>query len=198
MRLNLILILFLMVSNIIAQQSAQYIGHRGCRGVYPENTIEGLKKAIQYGADGIEWDVVINKDDEIIISHEPYIDTTYCQLKDGVDDPKKNNIYKMSTGEIKAFDCGSKFNMRFPNQQKITETKPTLKEAEKALLNYEGIILFEIKSKPSLVNEFYPEPKKYARIIYNHVKTSPLKANYIYMSFDPELLNQLHLSLIHI
>ena len=83
-----------MVSNIIAQQSAQYIGHRGCRGVYPENTIEGLKKAIQYGADGIEWDVVINKDDEIIISHEPYIDTTYCQLKDGVDDPKKNNIYK--------------------------------------------------------------------------------------------------------
>ena len=83
------LILFLMVSNIIAQQSAQYIGHRGCRGVYPENTIEGLKKAIQYGADGIEWDVVINKDDEIIISHEPYIDTTYCQLKDGVDDPKK-------------------------------------------------------------------------------------------------------------
>ena len=97
-----------MVSNIIAQQSAQYIGHRGCRGVYPENTIEGLKKAIQYGADGIEWDVVINKDDEIIISHEPYIDTTYCQLKDGVDDPKKNNIYKMSTGEIKAFDCGSK------------------------------------------------------------------------------------------
>ena len=50
-----------MVSNIIAQQSAKYIGHRGCRGVYPENTIEGLKKAIQYGADGIEWDVVIIK-----------------------------------------------------------------------------------------------------------------------------------------
>ena len=134
MRLNLILILFLMVSNIIAQQSAQYIGHRGCRGVYPENTIEGLKKAIQYGADGIEWDVVINKDDEIIISHEPYIDTTYCQLKNGVDDPKKSNIYKMSTDEIKAFDCGSKFYTRFPNQQKIIETKPTLKEAEKALI----------------------------------------------------------------
>ena len=182
-----------MISNIIAQQSAQYIGHRGCRGVYPENTIEGLKKAIQYGADGIEWDVVINKDDEIIISHEPYIDTTYCQLKDGFDDPKKSNIYKMSTDEIKAFDCGSKFYTRFPNQQKITETKPTLKEAEKALINYEGIILFEIKSEPSLVNEFYPQPEKYARIIYNHVKTSPLKSNYIYMSFDPDLLNQLHL-----
>ena len=71
--------IFLMTMETISQQQTKFIGHRGCRGTYPENTIEGFKKAIAYGADGIEWDIIVNKNNEIIISHEPYIDTTYCQ-----------------------------------------------------------------------------------------------------------------------
>ena len=45
----------------ISQQQTKFIGHRGCRGTYPENTIKGFKKAIAYGADGIEWDIIVNK-----------------------------------------------------------------------------------------------------------------------------------------
>ena len=176
----------------ISQQQTKFIGHRGCRGTYPENTIEGFKKAIAYGADGIEWDIIVNKNNEIIISHEPYVDTTYCQSVNEEISFTKQNLYEMSTDEIKLIDCGSKFYEKFPNQEKVIESKPLLKDVERELLGYEGIILFEIKSEPSLVNEYYPNPKEYADIIYNHVKDSPLKSNYIYMSFDPEILNELY------
>ena len=176
----------------ISQQQTKFIGHRGCRGTYPENTIEGFKKAIAYGADGIEWDIIVNKNNEITISHEPYIDTTYCQPVNKGIGFTKQNLYEMSTDEIKLIDCGSKYYEKFPNQEKVIESKPLLKDVERELLGYEGIVLFEIKSEPSLVTEYYPNPKEYADIIYNHVKDSPLKSNYIYMSFDPEILNELY------
>ena len=176
----------------ISQQQTKFIGHRGCRGTYPENTIEGFKKAIAYGADGIEWDIIVNKNNEIIISHEPYVDTTYCQPVNKGIGLTKQNLYEMSTDEIRLIDCGSKYYEKFPNQEKVIESKPLLKDVERELLGYEGIVLFEIKSEPSLVTEYYPNPKEYADIIYNHVKDSPLKSNYIYMSFDPEILNELH------
>lgn len=73
-------------------------GHRGCRGVYPENTIEGFKKAISFGVDGIELDVVVNKNQELVISHESYIDTNYC-LTNKLDN-ESLNIYKMNIAEI--------------------------------------------------------------------------------------------------
>ena len=54
MRIIFPLVLFLITMETISQQQTKFIGHRGCRGTYPENTIEGFKKAIAYGADGIE------------------------------------------------------------------------------------------------------------------------------------------------
>jgi len=192
MRIIFPLVLFLITMETISQQQTKFIGHRGCRGTYPENTIEGFKKAIAYGADGIEWDIIVNKNNEIIISHEPYVDTTYCQPVNKGIGFTKQNLYEMSTDEIKLIDCGSKFYEKFPNQEKVIESKPLLKDVERELLGYEGIVLFEIKSEPSLVTEYYPNPKEYADIIYNHVKDSPLKSNYIYMSFDPEILNELY------
>ena len=111
----------------ISQQQTKFIGHRGCRGTYPENTIEGFKKAIAYGADGIEWDIIVNKNNEIIISHEPYIDTTYCQPVNKGIGLTKQNLYEMSTDEIRLIDCGSKYYEKFPNQEKVIESKPLLK-----------------------------------------------------------------------
>ena len=45
-----------------SQNTVRVIGHRGCRGIMPENSVVGFKKAIEDGADGIEWDVVVNRD----------------------------------------------------------------------------------------------------------------------------------------
>ena len=60
-----ILFSILTSSPIMGQSEYKIFGHRGCRGVYPENTIEGFKKAIEFGVDGIELDVVVNKNQEL-------------------------------------------------------------------------------------------------------------------------------------
>lgn len=50
--------------------------HRGASGYAPENTMESFKKAIMLGADGIELDVQLTKDDQIVVIHDEMIDRT--------------------------------------------------------------------------------------------------------------------------
>ena len=51
----------------------QVHGHRGARAVLPENTIAGFEYAIGVGVDAIEMDVVVSRDDVVIVSHDPYL-----------------------------------------------------------------------------------------------------------------------------
>ena len=176
-------------STLMGQSEYKIFGHRGCRGIYPENTIEGFKKAIAFGVDGIELDVVVNKNQELVISHESYIDTNYC-LTNKID-TESLNIYKMNISEIQDIDCGSKFVKEFPNQLKVKEIKPTYKEFKKELIDYQGDILFEIKCDNDLVNEYFPNYEKYAKIIFEETRYSRHFDKIHFMSFDYRILNEL-------
>jgi len=186
---SLILLSLLLSSLIMGQGEYKIFGHRGCRGIYPENTIEGFKKAISFGVDGIELDVVVNKNQELVISHESYIDTNYC-LTNKLDN-ESLNIYKMNITEIQKIDCGSKFVKEFPNQLKVKERKPTFKEFKKALNEYNGDILFEIKCEYNLVNEYFPEYENYAKIIFKETRYSKHLDKIYFMSFNYKILNEL-------
>ncbi len=189
-KLYLLILLSLLLSSVIMGQGEYKIfGHRGCRGIYPENTIEGFKKAISYGVDGVELDVVVNKNQELVISHESYIDTNYC-LTNKLDN-ESLNIYKMNIAEIQKIDCGSKFVKEFPNQLKVKERKPTFKEFKKELIEYNGDILFEIKCEYNLVNEYFPEYENYAKIIFKETRYSKHLNKIYFMSFDYRILNEL-------
>jgi glycerophosphoryl diester phosphodiesterase len=59
------------------------IGHRGCRGLFPENSIKAFKEAISLGVNAIELDVVVSEDREIVVSHEPFMSQTYCLKPNG-------------------------------------------------------------------------------------------------------------------
>ena len=190
---------FIFQSNMTSQNKVQIFGHRGCRGLLPENTIIGFNKAIELGVDGIEWDVIVNKDNQLIISHEPYADDTYCIDSIGNKITKKTekkfNFHHMSTAEIQSFDCGSIGNVKFPEQEKIKSIKPTVQEAFLNVNLGSKTILFEIKSESKDYGTFQPFPEEYASIIANEIKDFPLKKQIIFMSFDAELLNKLHLIL---
>ena len=169
-------------------------GHRGCRGLLPENSIISFKKAIELGVDGIEWDVVVNKDQELIVSHEPYIDLSYCKIIEEHSDkkfPKDLNIYEMTHEEIKMFDCGNVKNNEFPDQKLIYHTKPSVQDCLKEVKKENPIILFEIKSSEKNYGSYQPHPKDYAKIIFNEVKNYEHIKNIIFMSFDPNILNEL-------
>ncbi len=52
------------------------IGHRGAKGYAPENTLASFQKAIDLNVDGIELDVHLSTDDEIIVIHDPTLNRT--------------------------------------------------------------------------------------------------------------------------
>ena len=53
-------------------------GHRGARGYLPENTLPSFINAIQQGVDAIELDIIVSKDLQLIVSHEPWINEKTC------------------------------------------------------------------------------------------------------------------------
>ncbi len=53
------------------------LGHKGYSAKYPENTLLSFKKAIEYGADGVELDVWLTKDGKVVVHHDPNIVETY-------------------------------------------------------------------------------------------------------------------------
>ena len=58
-------------------------GHRGCRGIMPENTIPGFLKALDLGVHTLELDVVITSDRKVLCSHEPWFSHTIALDPDG-------------------------------------------------------------------------------------------------------------------
>lgn len=177
-------------------ESVKFFGHRGCRGLYPENSLEAFEHAINLNVDGIEWDVVVSKDKDLIISHEPYLDGGYCLNKEGStisgSEGKKINFYQLSTKEIQEFDCGSKTYSKFPEQKKIRTYKPTVQEAFQKLDLKDKTILFEVKSETKDYGIYQPEPGEFADIIAREIANYEYKENIIFMCFDPKLLEELH------
>ena len=136
-RSTLFLLLFTM--NALAQKY-DIQGHRGCRGLMPENTIPAFLKALELGVTTLEMDVCISQDGQVVVSHEPYMNAEFSTNAAGKAvekvDEKKLNLYQMPYTEIKSFDTGLRFNSKFPEQQKIATYKPLLSEVLVAAENY--------------------------------------------------------------
>ena len=61
----------LLSSGIMAQSGFDIEGHRGCRGLYPENTIPAFINAVKLGVNTLEMDIIVSKDGQLVISHDP-------------------------------------------------------------------------------------------------------------------------------
>ncbi|MEL6923206.1 MAG: glycerophosphodiester phosphodiesterase family protein [Bacteroidota bacterium] len=108
-------------------------GHRGARGLVPENTIPAFLKALEYAkVRTLELDLAISKDEQVIISHEPWMSHHICSHPDGrpveESEEEKLLLFQMSYEEIKQYDCGSRGNARFPDQKPMAVHKPSLRD----------------------------------------------------------------------
>jgi glycerophosphoryl diester phosphodiesterase len=178
-------------------------GHRGCRGLYPENTIEGFLEAIRFGVNALELDVVVSLDGKLVVSHEPYMNPEICLKPDGSEikpeEDRKYNLYKMAYNEIKKFDCGLKIHPRFPKQKKEKNFKPLLSEviyAIEAFLkeNHLAPILYyiEIKSEETEYGVSQPTPKEFAELVADFIYHNKISEKVLLRSFDPAPLQYLH------
>src|SRR6187431_1726823 len=107
-------------------------GHRGCRGLMPENTVPAMLKAIDLGVTTLEMDVVITKDNKVVVSHEPWFETEITTKPDGSFvnpvEAMQLNISQMSYEEVLKYDVRMKPHPRIPKQQKIKAVKPLLSD----------------------------------------------------------------------
>ncbi len=169
-------------------------GHRGFKGLYPENTLLGFQKAAELGVDVLEMDVCVSKDKIVVVSHEPYLNPAICVDLDGNDltliEPDKINLYKMDYEEIQAYDCGSKVIPGFPDQLKIKAVKPRLDEVlESVSLEYPNLKFnIEIKAHPDLDYEFTPPPDEYARLVIDVLRRTNVLERSNLQSFDLRIL----------
>jgi len=58
-------------------------GHRGARGLFPENTLVGFRKAIEMGVTTLELDLGLTKDFVPVVIHDPYINQNLCLNANG-------------------------------------------------------------------------------------------------------------------
>ena len=186
---------FFQLTSMSAQSTKTPIyGHRGCRGNFPENTIIAFQEALKMGADGIELDVVVNGEKQLVVSHEPYFKKEFCLTpnKKPIENEKEHNIYKMTQSEISWFDCGSIGNPKFPEQQKMPAYKPLLSDFFKEVELKDKVLLFEIKSEKEEYGISQPYTKEFVDLILAETKDFKMQENLIFMCFDPEILEELH------
>ena len=114
--------------------------HRGFSGKYPENTMIALQKAYEVGIDGIELDVQMTKDGEVVVIHDERIDRTTNGIS-----YVKDFLYR----ELRGVDAGSWFHPRYA-QERI----PALIEVLEWVKNLDKKITINIELKNNIIN--YP------------------------------------------
>ena len=196
--LNKIFILLLMVSTQSFGQEIDWQGHRGARGILPENTLPAFKKALELGVKTLELDVVISRDLKVIVSHDPWMTPEFCLTPEGEAIPKDAdlpNLFQMSYKEIERYDCGSIGNSKFPDQEKIRTSKPLLSEVFKLAEKYckdkmrnEIYYNIEIKSNPTWDGKYQPEYEEFCDIVYNTIDAYVPWKRVNIQSFDHRIL----------
>jgi glycerophosphoryl diester phosphodiesterase len=178
-------------------------GHRGCRGLMPENSIPAFFKALEYPeVTTLELDLAVSKDNQLIVSHEPWFNPSICRLPNGDSIPKKDAerylIHQYTAAEIRDFDCGSWGNSRFPQQQRQKTWKPTLRELVEAVRKADpvkGATIrwnIEIKSSPEWDGTRTPPIEEFARLVITELRALGLEKTANVQSFDTRALEAMH------
>ncbi len=184
-------------------------GHRGCRGLMPENTIPAMIHALGLGVTTLEMDVVITKDRKVILSHEPFFNHEITTKPDGSfieeKDEKTYNIFQMPYSETVKYDIGMKPHPRFPQQQKMKAVKPLLSDVFKALkedmmTRRRPFPFYNIETQTTTAgdNVFHPAPGEFVELLMQVIKENQMEDHVIIQSFDIRTLQYLNKYYPHI
>jgi glycerophosphoryl diester phosphodiesterase len=178
-------------------------GHRGCRGLMPENTIPAMLRAIDLGVTTLEMDALITKDRKVIISHDPYFNAEISTKPDGIyvnrNEEKNFVIFNMDYATTQSFDVGMKPYPHFPRQQKIPVHKPLLSELIDSVEAYcivhkisAPFYNIETKCLPSTDNIYHPPPAEFVDLLMEVILSKNILPRTIIQSFDPRTLILVH------
>jgi glycerophosphoryl diester phosphodiesterase len=174
-------------------------GHRGCRGLLPENTLPAFLHALELGVDVLELDVVISADQQVVISHEPWLAARLGRGPSGERLSPRNehayNLYQLPYATIRQCVVGEWPHPGFPAQQPHASYRPLLREllhtAEAACqrlgrppIGYS----IELKSTPEGDGVFHPAPARFVELVLAEVHRAAAQDRTTLLSFDARIL----------
>lgn len=187
-------LLGLAVAGVIMTANASAVelhGHRGARGLLPENTIAGFLEAIRLGVTCIETDIGLTRDGKLIIHHDRSLNTNIARRDDRwIDAPVP--LFSLNTGELEKYDVGrlkpgSDYAARYPRQRHIDGAKiplltdlislPEIQSSPSICLN------IEIKTSPLATAETAP-PEKIVEALVALLDTHKFRKRVRVQSFD--------------
>ena len=180
-------------------------GHRGCRGLMPENTIAAILHSIDLGVTTLEMDVVITKDKKVILSHEtfmnPEISTPPMGQQFSSPKDKSYNIYQMTYEEVSRWDVGMKLHPKFPSQKKMPAIKPLLSDVIASVEEYVKLhhlkplnYNIETKCAPASDGISHPAPDEFVALLVDVITKGNVTKRTTIQSFDKRSLQVLHQS----
>lgn len=184
---------------VIKHKNIDIQGHRGCRGLMPENTIAGFLYAIELGVNTLEMDVVVSKDLVVLVSHEPHFNEEITTKPDKTfltpEEAHNSNLYQLNFDEIQLYDVGLKPHPRFPGQKKLASVKPSLKEVIKICEQKSGNKIqynIEIKRTEQGDGNLQPPLADFADLVLKEIDEQGIKDRTTIQCFDPEVLNYIY------
>lgn len=204
-----VLLLLVMVVNGQAPLPASFPsflkeGHRGARGLMPENTIPSMIKALEEGANTLEVDVYLTADKKVLVAHDPFVNVQISQLADGSEikpeDARKYVWHQMKYTDIRKIDVGLKPFKAFPEQQKLPTYMPLLDELIDSVEAFvkanrlpSPVYSIELKTQPANAqNKFNAPPPQLSEAVLKIVKSRKIGERFLIKSFDRRPLQYLH------
>lgn len=133
-------------------------GHRGARGVVPENTIPSFRAAVDAGATGIELDVRLTGDGQVIVWHDPTLQADKCLMTDV--DYTDARVDELTLAQLRTVDVGTRTLAAFPHQATHPEARiSTLAEVFEACADHELWWTVELKVDPGDQAEVASRPQ---------------------------------------
>ncbi|OUS36423.1 glycerophosphodiester phosphodiesterase [Rhodobacterales bacterium 56_14_T64] len=175
------------------------IGHRGSRGVMPENTMPGFAFTLDIGVDALEFDVVMTRDRVPVIAHNSRLDASFTRDQKGswIAEPGPR-IAELTLRELQTLDVGgldgrSTYGQRFPDQAFLNDVRiPSLEE----LLDFANLperknlsLMLEFKSDIDAKSPVQERVELVAKVV-SQVRARKLEARTVLHSFDWDLLSE--------
>ena len=172
-------------------------GHRGARGLHPENTIAGFTRALDLGVVTLEMDVVISADSQVVVSHDPIMSPVLCTHPDGrpVGENERLRLFEMPYRDISAFDCGLRPHPDFPDQERYPAAKPLLRDVIRkaeahALATGRPAPSYNVETKSGRAGDGvdHPSPDVFASLVMDVLREEGVAGRSIIQSFDARTL----------
>jgi len=175
------------------------VGHRGARGILPENSIIGFDFALSIGVELLEFDVVLTKDNVPVITHDHELHGSSFRGPDGrFLNGERPRVASMRAEEFEQLDIGrldgtTEYGKRFPDQAQLDGIRvPRLTELL-ALVSQpkycHAALMLELKSDPDLVNDSQSR-RRFVSVVIKEVRNAGLAERTLLHSFDWIILDE--------